>query len=46
MDYSVYSFDGDDWKVDVNNWKGIPQMRKVVEIRVSIQVTSVKIVFI
>ena len=30
---SVYCFDCDDWKVDIYNRKGIPQMRKMVEIR-------------
>jgi len=41
-----FSFsDGDNWKADVNNWKGIQQLQKMTEIRVPVQVTGVKIVF-
>jgi len=39
-----FSFDGDHRKIDVNNRKGIPQMRKTMEIRVPIRVTGVKMV--
>jgi len=31
-----FSFDGDHRKIDVNNWKSIPQTRKMMEIRVPV----------
>jgi len=38
-------FDGDNWKFDVNNRKGIPQMRKTMKIRVPVWVSGVKVMF-
>ena len=37
-----FCFDGDDWKVNVNNTKGIPQTWKMMEIRVPVWVTGVR----
>jgi len=38
-------FNGDDWKVDVNNRKDIPQTWKTMEIRDPVWATGVKVVF-
>jgi len=38
-----FSFNGDNWKIGIYNRKGIPQKGKMMKIRISFQIASVKL---